>query len=50
MVVGANRGAGGGGTPPVGTERRAVRRTYARVLLVEAVIIVALWLFGRAFN
>jgi len=27
-----------------------VTRTYVRVLLVEAAIIAALWLFGRTFS
>jgi hypothetical protein len=33
-----------------GTERRVVTKLYVRVLLLEAAILVALYLFGRAFS
>src|SRR5581483_7101766 len=49
VVAAGHRRAVGRRAAVDGAERRAVTRTYVRVIVLEAVIIALLWTFGRLF-
>jgi len=50
VVEQRHRRARPGGTAAGGPRCRLMTRTYVQVMIVQAAVIVALWLLGRAFS